>query len=373
MGLINPFILYGYESEEYFCDRQQETAELQRLIDNGNHVALMAPRRIGKTGLIENLFHQKEIQKKYYTFLIDIYATKSLEELVLAMGAGILAALRPKGKQVMQRFVQFLSSLRTGISFDPTGNPTWNVEIGDIKLPQVTLDEIFRYIETADKPCIIAIDEFQTISTYREKNIEAILRTHIQHCRNARFVFSGSQRTMMGEIFLSAARPFYQSTSLMNIDCLPVEKYVKFAIRLFKKGGKTVSAKIIEEVYQQFDGVTWYIQRVMNELYAATPVGAQCNQEMIPEVIANILRASEFTYQSMLFQLPLKQKELLIAICKAGKATELTSSAFIQQYRLKSASSVQAAIKGLVEKQFVTSNMGVYEVYDKFFALWLLK
>ena len=194
----NPFILYGYESEKYFCDRKQETRELQQLLENGNNVALIAPRRIGKTGLVENLFHQRQIQKKYYTFLIDIYATKSLEEMVMAMGTSMLSSLRPFGTKVMQRFTGFLSSLRSGISFDPMGNPSWNVEIGDIRQPQTTLDEIFRYINEADKPCIVAIDEFQTIAQYRQEKVEELLRTYIQHCRNANFIFSGSQRTMMG-------------------------------------------------------------------------------------------------------------------------------------------------------------------------------
>ena len=89
----NPFILYGYESPKYFCDRVGETSELKRLLVNGNNVALVAPRRIGKTGLIENLFHQRDIERKYYTFLIDIYATKNIEELVAAMGASMLASL----------------------------------------------------------------------------------------------------------------------------------------------------------------------------------------------------------------------------------------------------------------------------------------
>jgi len=60
------------------------------------------------------------------------------------------------------------------------------------------------------------------------------------------------------------------------------------------------------------------------------------------------------------------------AICKEGKAKNLTSSAFIQKYHLPGSSSVQSAIKGLLEKNFVTSNLGVYEIYDKFFAIWLL-
>jgi len=370
--ISNPFILYGYESERYFCDRKEETAELKRLLVNGNNVALMAPRRVGKTGLIEHLFHQRDIERQYYTFLIDIYSTKNLEEMVMVMGSSMLSSLRPRGTKVMQRFVSFLSSLRTGISFDALGNPTWNVEMGDIRLPRTTLDEIFHYINEADKPCIVAIDEFQTVAGYRDDNVEAVLRTYIQHCRNARFIFSGSQRTMMGEIFLSPSRPFYQSTSMMNIDCIPLDKYTPFAQKHFEEAGKTLLANAVARTYEQFEGITWYVQRIMNEFFSMTPQGAVCGPEFLSPAIRNILRASEFTYQSMLFQLPVKQKELLIAICKEGKARNLTSSGFIQKYHLTSSSSVQSAIKGLLEKNFVTSALGTYEVYDKFFALWLL-
>ena len=100
----NPFILYGYESEAYFCDRQKETDQLLSLIENGNNVALIAPRRIGKTGLIENLYHQPKVRKKYYTFLIDIYATKNQEDMIMAMGSSMLSSLRPWGAKVMKKF-----------------------------------------------------------------------------------------------------------------------------------------------------------------------------------------------------------------------------------------------------------------------------
>ena len=186
--MVNPFILYGYESEKYFCDRKEETVQLLQSLENGNNVALIAPRRIGKTGLIENLFHQRKVQKNYYTFLIDIYATKNIEEMITVMGSSMLSSLRPFGVKVMQKFTEVLSSLRSGISFDAMGNPSWNVEIGDVRLPRTTLDEIFQYINSADKPCLIAIDEFQTVSSYPDGKVEALLRTYIQHCRNAQFI-----------------------------------------------------------------------------------------------------------------------------------------------------------------------------------------
>lgn len=368
----NPFILYGYESEKYFCDRETETAELKRLITNGNNVALIAPRRMGKTGLIEHLFHQRDISRNYYTFLIDIYATKNMEELVLAMSSAMLSALRPRGKKVVEHFVNMLASLRAGVSFDAMGNPSWNLEVGSIKHPSVTLEEIFRYIEEAGKPCIVAIDEFQTVSSYHGVKAEAVLRTYVQRCRNAQFIFSGSQRTMMGEIFTSPSRPFYQSTSMQSIGPISLNRYLTFAQNHFKASGKSISAEAVTAVYETFEGVTWNVQRVMNELFSITPQGAECSTDMVSAAVRNILSANAYNYQSMLFQLPPKQKELMVAICKEGKAQNISSSAFIHKYHLPGSSSVQSAIKGLLEKDFVTSSLGVYEPSDKFFAAWIL-
>ena len=92
----------------------------------------------------------------------------------------------------------------------------------------------------------------------------------------------------------------------------------------------------------------------------------------LPYTIDNILAQLNFTYSSLLFQLPPKQKEVLIAICKEGKAREITSSKFLKTYKL-TASSVQGAIKGLLDKDFVTNELGVYSIYDKFFDIWLKK
>ena len=101
--------------------------------------------------------------------MIDIYATKNLQEFVFELGKGIMNGLKPRGRKAWDLFLSCLSSLRAGISFDFAGNPGWNLEMGDIKTPSITLDEIFYYLEKADKPCLVAIDEFQAIAKYPEK------------------------------------------------------------------------------------------------------------------------------------------------------------------------------------------------------------
>lgn len=369
----NPFLTFGYVSPELFCDRVEETQRIVSLLTNGNNVALISPRRMGKTGLLCHCFAQPEINNHYHTFLIDIYSTQSLKEMVYAMGREILNVLKPKGKKAFERFINIVGSLRSGISYNASGTPSWNLVVGDIKSPDFTLDEIFSYLEKADKPCIVAIDEFQAVTRFPEKNTEAILRTYIQRCKNAWFVFSGSQRSMMNEIFNSPARPFYQSVSIMSLKTIALEPYSNFIHNHFNRYGKAIEQNIIDSVYKQFDGVTWYVQKLMNELFTKTKENETCRIDTLQPTIQHIINEQEEGYKELLFRIPVKQKELLFAISKEGKATQITSGAFVKTHKLTSPSSVQKAAKSLLEQQVLTQGLGVYEIYDKFFAIWLLQ
>ncbi|WP_455096411.1 AAA family ATPase [Prevotella koreensis] len=372
MELTNPFIIHGYHSPHYFCDREEETKLLTNAFTNGNNVALISPRRLGKTGLICHCMQQKQIKENYYTFLVDIYATKNLQEFVYELGKTVVDVLKSRGRKAWEMFVNCLTSLRGSLSFDMNGKPEWTMSLGEIATPTVTLDEIFRYLEGADNRCIVAIDEFQAIAGYPEKNVEALLRTHIQHCRNCNFIFAGSERHVMTEIFLSASRPFYQSTKMITILPIECDRYVDFAQRLFKEYDKAIDREAVVEIYNRYEGITWYVQSVLNSLFTTTPVGGRCDVGDVSQAIELVVVQQSFAYSSLLYQLPAKQKEVLIAICREGKARNISSKDFLQRHHL-TASSVQAAVKGLLEKDFITSDLGTFTVYDKFFADWLLR
>ena len=367
----NPFITSGYISADYFCDREAESKQLIREIVNGNNLAIISTRRMGKTGLIQHCFHSKELSKEYYTFFVDIYATKSLRDFIFSLSKVILESLKPFGKKAVEIFINSVLSLQAGISYDFTGTPAFNIQLGDIQNSMATLEEIFKYLAKADKPCIVAVDEFQQITNYSEKNVEALLRTHIQHCNNAQFIFAGSQRHTMGNMFLSASRPFYQSVSMMHLESIAIEKYIDFARNHFKKADRRITPETIRIVYDRFDGVTWYVQKTLNVLFAFTPVGATCDESMVEPAIASVVDSYRFNYQETLFRLPERQKELLVAIAKEGNAKSITSGEFVKRYSLTSPSSVQAAVKGLLEKDFITLFNGSYSIYDKLFEIWL--
>lgn len=369
--ILNPFITVGYAGAKYFCDREQETADLTRLLTNGNNVALISPRRYGKTNLIRHCFAQPDIAENYYTFIIDIYSTKSVADLVHRLGLSILETLKPMGRKAWEKFIAALASVKQGISYDAFGTPSWMMSIGDIATPTTTLEEIFYYLEHADKPCIVAIDEFQQITQYGDGLIEATLRTHVQYCTNTHFIFSGSQRHLMGQMFTSPARPFYQSVAIYNLPLLPEDKYIDFCVRLFEERGKHLSQEVPHALYEQFEGVTYYMQRVMNELFAHTNEGETCTAQQIEEAIRYIILTAANTYEDLMYQLPEKQSLILRSIAQDGKARNLTSGAFIKRHALLSASSVKSAVPALLDKGLITSDKGVYQVYDKFLEIWL--
>ncbi|MDD7089015.1 MAG: ATP-binding protein [Bacteroidales bacterium] len=365
----NPFVIGKYISDDYFCDREKETEFLYKQIVNGRNVAMLSPRRMGKTGLIYHLFGQKEVAQRYHVFFTDIYATQTIEEFVYSLSSAIYVGQR---KSLKKRFWDLVKSLRLAFRTDAvTGEPELSLSLGDIKEPEKTLDEIFEYLESADKPCIVAIDEFQQIGSYKGVRAEALLRTKIQQCRQTHFIFAGSKKHLMANMFNSPAKPFYQSVISIGINPLPKDAYVKFAISKFKEYGKEVEPELVGMVYDHFDGVTWFVQVIMNELFAMTGQGETCKTAKFDAAFQNAVDVQAVNYEQILSNLSLKQKALVQAIAKEGTVTGITRLGFIKKYNLDSSSSVQSALRPLVNNDIVLQDGNAYRLYDYFFASWL--
>ena len=368
----NPFVVTGKITPEYFCDRVNESARLIKSVTNGNNLVIISPRRMGKTGLIQFCYDKPEISNAYYTFFIDILHTSSLREFTYLLGKEIYESLLPRSRKMAKLFVQTIKSISGKFGFDPMFNlPTFNIELGDIERPEYTLDEIFQYLERADKPCIVAIDEFQQIAKYPEKNIEALLRTHIQRQGNSNFIFAGSERHMMQEMFSSSARPFYHSADILELSAIPPEIYVSFVTGHFRKRHRQIAESDVEKIYRLFKGHTYYIQKTFNGAFADTPEGGLCSIEVLRNVVDEMIASNDTIFREVLSNIPEKQKALLYAIAKDGEAERITSSDFIKRHRLASASSVQAAMKKLLEKDLITEINKVFSVTDKLFAMWI--
>lgn len=369
---INPFIITGHIPEKYFCDRKVEAQELQLAVTNQQNVVLSSPRRMGKTKLVDFVFNKPEIADNYITISLDILQTGTLSEFIFALGNAVFNKVAKRSERMMKLFPMILKSLSASFGYDPvSASPTFDIKLGDITRPEYTLEEIFSFLDKADRRCLVVIDEFQQITNYPEKNVEALLRTHIQNSSNANFVFAGSQRRIMSEMFGSSRRPFYNSATPLDLGPIPLDKYTEFAQNNFNAAKKAIEKEAVELAYKTFQGVTLYNQQAMNNAFALTPVGETCDVEAVKSIIESLISQNDKKEREMLQFLTEMQKAVLYAIFEEEPVKSVTSAAFTKKHRLKSPSSTQAAVKRLLELDIITKSEGLYSVADPMLDLWL--
>lgn len=369
---INPFIVTGKIPERYFCDRVTESEALKQALLNQMNIVITSPRRMGKTALVDFVFNRDFNSEDYFTIGVDILHTTCFREFIYAMGTAVYEKIATKSDSMKRLFISTLRSLSASFGYDPIQNtPTFDIKLGDINAPEFTIKEIFEFIEHADRRCLIVIDEFQQITKYPEKNIEAILRSYIQKAGNANFVFAGSQRTILEEMFLSSSRPFFQSARLMKLEAIELPVYTEFAIGHFREADKDIMPEAVALAYQSFRGVTLYLQRVMKDAYAMTPQGETCDVGLVRQLIGDLVAENDYRIREVLAYISEPQKEVLYAIHEEREATGISSAAFTKKHRLKSPSATQSAVQKLLEDGLVTRSERVYRIADPMLALWL--
>ena len=330
--LNNPFIIYGYKGAEYFCDRQKETETIMRALHNERNVALISPRRIGKTGLIHHAFAQiTNEHPDIRCFYMDINATRNL-----------------------QQFVELFAK-------------TFSITVSN-EQKEESLKHVLDYLKDSDKRIYVAIDEFQQISEYPEKNVEALLRSHIQFIPNVVFVFAGSKQHIMAEMFTSAKRPFYQSSQMLSLSPIDKKVYCEFANNLMEKKCMKLSEDVFGYVYDIVDGQTWYVQHILNRLY---DIGGEIDIRIVNDTIMTSVMEQEVAFLNYYESLTYNQSQLLLAIARDKAVESVLSQDFIHRHGLPASSSVSLALKALIEREFVYKYNGKFIIYDRFFAIWL--
>lgn len=365
----NPFLIAGYFSPDYFCDRETETAAILDAFKNGRNVTLIAPRRMGKTGLIHHSFYRlKEKNPDAITLYMDIYPTQSLGDFVRLLANTVLGKLDSVPQKAMNRIAKFIRSCRPVFTFDEfTGAPKVTVDVAP-REEESTLKEIFEYLASSEKRCYIAIDEFQQINEYQEKGLEAQLRSYIQFLPNVSFIFAGSRQHLMREMFASSKRPFYQSTQLLTLGPIECDAYYTFAAERFNRGGMHLPGEIFDAIYDKFDGRTWYIQCLLNRLYG---YGRDADMQLTAYATDQIVSEQSYAYADLLNSYTPGQVRLLKAIAVDGCVAEPLAGDFLRRHQLRAASSVSAALKRLLENELVYHTPSGYIVYDRFLAEWL--
>ena len=366
MKYANPFVVGKYRGPEWFCDREKETKALVSALVNDRNVALLAPRRYGKTGLVHNAFHG--LSGDWATVYADIYATSDLREFTQTLANAVVGSLDSAVDKALAAVGRFFKSVRPTMTPDGTGGMTFSFAV-DPSGTEATLKGVFDYIASKDRRVVVALDEFQQILTYPEKGTEALLRGFVQFAGNANFIFAGSRHHLLGEMFSSPRRPFYQSTDILSLDVIPEDVYGAFAGRFFRRAGRPFSDAAFGSLWRRFDGITWYVQSVLNRIWGEA--GGLSSEADVAAAVETLVEERSLVFHDLLAAQSGVGRALLRAVAAEGVVPEITAAEFLRKHVLSAASSVRTALPVLIERDLLYRSDAGYRVYDHLFAEYL--
>jgi uncharacterized protein len=370
-SISNPFITTGYQGSEYFCDRKEESGMLLSNLINGQSTTLVAIRRIGKTGLIRHVLAQ--LPENHTGIYLDILPTENLKEFLNVLATAVFSTL-PEQTKSGNKILDFIKSLRPVIAFDPlTGFPQLTVDARPGEAER-HIQSVLGYLEAYPQKVVIAIDEFQQILNFPEKNTDAFLRSIIQSLSNVRFIFSGSQQHLMTQLFADPSRPFYQSAGFLKIDKIKDEEYASFIRHHFEKAGVRIGHDSISAILDWADHHTYYVQLLCNRVYAAA--SGEVDSEFWKAQAARLLQEQEIVFFKYRDLLTKQQWLLLKAMAHEGIVYFPTSKDFIGKNELGSPATVLRSMQALMDKEMIYSDYTpegklFYSVYDVLFRRWM--
>lgn len=370
---FNPFLVTHYKDAFHFCDRENETTQLKKNIQNNINTTLFAIRRVGKTGLIHHVFNSYAKNTKVVCIYVDILSSKNLKEFTNLL-ATVIYNRFPENKSLGKKIIEAIKQLRPFISFDElSGSPEITFDLTETKRYEKTIQQLFTFLDQQNIKIVFAIDEFQQILEYPEKNVEALLRTHIQTLKNTNFIFCGSNQKMMNEIFNSAKRPFFASCSNLHLNFIEENKYAAFIEKIFTNSKRKITKDSIQYVLNFTNCHTFYTQFFCNYLYSINKKAVQLAD--VKQAAIDILKLNENTFFQYRNLLTTSQWQLLSAISKEEKLFKAHSKNFIQKYNLGTSSMVTRGIEALLEKEMIFYNSTIetsyYQTYDKFLMRWM--
>ena len=370
----NPFTIKSYESKELFCDRKEELELMMRNCINRSDTTLISERRMGKTGLILRLFDElKDVRPDIHVIYMDIFASRNIDDFIKLMAEATMKSFQPK-TSVGEKLLTFIKSLRPQLSFDNiTGEPQLQIAYQTAHEKEYTLRGLFDFLDSQGEPMVIAIDEFQQIRDYPEQNMEALLRTYIQQAHNLTFIFCGSKKHMMADIFANEKKPFYNSTAFVALDKISEASYAPFIRKLLNSRQRNITDEALQFILDWTRRHTYYTQQLCHTVYANGSMDIAI--EDVKKACDQLMKQGEAVFLQYRQMLTDKQWNYLIAVSKEESVQQITASSFLKDHKIGTPSVSRRLADALCEKGLLNDDVtleGVtYSVSDVFLSRWM--
>ncbi|MBN2434863.1 MAG: ATP-binding protein [Spirochaetes bacterium] len=370
----NPFVFGKVVQGDLFLNREMEISAITETLLSGQNIICYSPRRYGKTSLMMKV-SEKLKEQGNVVFLIDFFRVTSLQDLYNIYASSIAETDRSPLKVFLSIIQDILPTINPKVVIKPPDSPTVEISVPlPVLIKSHSLNELFnsleQYCKKKKKKGIVIFDEFQELSLINDGAlIEKEMRSAFQHHKLVSYAFLGSKQNLLKGIFRDKNRPFYNFGRHFELDVIESVHWIDF---INKKMGKECSAKMADDILMITENHPYFTQMFCHYLWEYTKTRSKpLDASAIQNVLLEILERDELLMSDLWERITIAERHLLKAIA-AEEPENIYEKSFLLRHSLGTASSVQKALKKLLDLDYIRKyKTGRYVFVNPFFKRWI--
>ncbi len=371
--MLNPFRYGGVVDQNAFCNRKQELRDLHRSMTQDERMFVYSERRMGKTSLVRLALTQ--LPEDYIPVYIDLWPTDGDESFVATTAKALTEAFETSADRMLQHAGAFFKRLIPVLTVDEEGHPQIRFESQRVKEDVKSLDEVLvapeRIAHQRGCHVVVVFDEFQRILEYPRDRIVRTLRSIIQNQTNVSYIFLGSRKHLIQQMVLDTASPLYRAGAHYPLGPIPTTEWIPFIRERFEQSHKHIDDPLVRDLCEHTDGHPFYTQHLCHAIWERCEPNCKVEKAMVESAIDLLLDRESYAYSALWESLTAAQRRTLLGLASEPAGAQVFGAEFVQSYRLQSASTVQSAIRALLDRDLIDRENGSFLILDRFFGLWI--
>lgn len=253
-----------------FVGREEELRDIKRLLEMGQSIILAAPRKYGKTSLVLEILNQLK-KEEYFIALVDLFGVLTKRQLAEKITDAVLFNKRiERGIKILKenlikamKMVELKESIQDyefilGFTDDRSDE--------DMLLDSA-LDFPQDFARKSKRHLILAFDEFGDLFKLNGEGLIKKMRSKFQLHQDVTYIFSGSQESLMEELFGKKRSAFFRFGRIFHLAELPKETFKPYIMEKFNQEGIKVDNLVADTILSKTNAHPYYTQLVCQLCY----------------------------------------------------------------------------------------------------------
>jgi len=364
--MANPFVFEELAVGENFCGRRVEINKIKRLVSDKKNVLLFSRRRYGKSSLVKELFESHLPDKDYITVYVDLYEILNEKDFARLFYTAAANAMRFSAKTAIKNLFKYFKRVNFSFTLGEDGSPSLSPTLAGRDFDELLQDAfggLAQYAKDKKVKVVVAFDEFQQVALISEKRIDATIRKYVQKSDGLCYIFSGSKRHILTQLFSDYGSPLYNMATGIELKGIDPDAFYKFCNERLK--GR-LSREAFDVLYQQADGESELIQQAAYYLYYQSK--KRLNESDVEAALLKIVKAYDGSCRLLFDGLTRPQKIALKAIAIFRGEGMFSKDSLAELDTTKQ--SLLSALKALMKRETVSKESARYVINDRKLELW---